>query len=218
MRAARHDLRTGQRRGGLISVEAAAVIFVIALFVAFLIIALSGYIGKAQDKGYANEARNYAIAAKATLGERFARGEDMPPRDLASPATEARYIIVGLSSQALASEMAALMDVPLSEAADEPGYWVLYLAGPPSTSALQCDGFLYLYYPQGAGAEGNPSSAAPAAPADGATSEDYILVTYKMTPYPDDLPEAITPQTLLRAITYDAEAGFYAYHGPAFSG
>jgi hypothetical protein len=47
-----------------------------------------------------------------------------------------------------------------------------------------------------------------------------------MTPYPSDSPdgasdgasESVTAQTLMSSITYDAEASFYAYPGPAFSG
>jgi hypothetical protein len=198
------------------SVEAAAVIFVIALFVAFLIIALNGYINKAQNKGYTNEARNYAIAAKAVLGERYARGESMPPRDLAGPTSDARYVIFGLGDQPLASAMATLMDVPLPEAPSEPGYWILYLAGSPSTDAIQCDGFLFLYYPKGTTAEDSPSTS----------SENYILVTYKMTPYSSEpsegssgsSPEDVTAQALMNNITYDAKADFYAYPSSTFSG
>ncbi|MDR2587268.1 MAG: hypothetical protein LBC23_03280, partial [Coriobacteriales bacterium] len=189
-----------RQRDGLMSVEAAAVIFVIALFVAFLIIALSGYIGKAQNKGYTNEARNYAIAAKAVLGERYARDESMPPHALVNPVSDARFAIFGLSDQPLANEIALLMDVSLPDTPEDPGYWVLYLAGPPSTDAIHCDGFLFLYYPQGAAAQDDPS----------ASSEDYILVTYKMTPYPSDSPdgasdgasESVTAQTLMSSITY----------------
>jgi hypothetical protein len=224
MQIAVRDLQAVRQKNGLMSVEAAAVIFVIALFVAFLIIALSGYINKAQNGGYTNEARNYAIAAKAVLGERYARHESMPPRDWTGPASDIRYAIFGFENQPFANAMATLMDVPLPKAANEPGYWELYLTGSPATDAIQCDGFLFLYYPEGSTAKDDSS----------ASSKNYILVTYKMTPYssgpsegsskessgdsPESLAADVTAQTLMSGITYDAEAGFYTYPSSTFSG
>jgi hypothetical protein len=240
MSSATRKLRAITQRSGIISVEAAAVIIIIALLVALLIIMLGVFIEKAQDKGYTTEARNYAIAAKAVVGERYASGESMPPRDFeafddgaqaggagaddgavggagasgaggaagtagagGANSLDTRYVIFGDSSRPIANEMAELMDVSLPSAPNEPDYWVLYLVGPVRTDAVKCDGFIYVYHPQGAdngstdssaaggaaGAEGETGEGAGANTPEGAAGEggaasgNFILVTYHMTPY-----------------------------------
>jgi hypothetical protein len=217
--AARGVPRALAQRDGVISVESAAVLVILALFVALLVFALSGYVGSARDKGYTTEARNYAIAAKAVVGERFASGEGMPPRvaGASGSGADSRYMILGVPSQPVANAMAELMDVSLPSAPNEPEYWVLYLTGPASTEAVKCDGFAYLYYPQGTDGDNNDFST---------SSENYLLVTYHMTPYlPDGEPTddtaagtlATDAATVLNSISYDPSATFSVYHGPTFT-
>jgi prepilin-type N-terminal cleavage/methylation domain-containing protein len=210
-------------RTGFTLVELIVVIVILGILLAIAIPALTGYIAKAQDEQYKMEARDTAQAVHTVLDEAYAKGtftsspahpniSDYIQNGETSSATR-RFFLVTIAARALGTTPYTYhhdADVLMGKEGGPvdlfylsgPGIWQLYLVGPnnPNTTALNADGFVYQFYPEGSGQD-----------------EPCTVVTYKIkrpdfsgfgrAPYVEDVLNQIRSYDL-----YRADAGYEVYH------
>jgi prepilin-type N-terminal cleavage/methylation domain-containing protein len=204
---------------GFTLVELIVVIVILGILLAIAIPALTGYITKAQDEKYKTEARDTVVAVRTVLDVAYSKGEltsstthpdisnyvqngvygsgvgfKMFPLELLSVSATGS---VATYSNAAVDLMSKGRQVPISS-----GYWTCSLVGRQSSdsTALNADGFLYTFYPDGNGG-GLPA----------------IIVTYRLNSFASGLAtlgsthSAFNTLIASGAASYSADVDYMVY-------
>jgi prepilin-type N-terminal cleavage/methylation domain-containing protein len=198
---------SARRHAGFTLVEVIVVLVILAILAAIAIPALTGYIDKARDREWAMRARDFALACRTVLDERYAQG-------YYDSAESQAYIKNGYSSSwsikvwpldstyfpgnppGHSIEAAALLGQTYI-GSGSPGGWGYNIDGPKndSTTLLNADAFDYVYFPEGSG------------------KSSCTIVTYKLKRVS---PEPTSHEDFLYKIrwtdSYDSTAGYEVYH------
>jgi prepilin-type N-terminal cleavage/methylation domain-containing protein len=186
-------------RKGFTLVEVIVVLVILAILMSIAVPALTGYIDKARDKKWEMTARDVSIAVRSVITETYAKEGFLPYAEngesIASPNFK-EWDIGKFGGTSFYEQVSALSGLEWQEGGSL-GYWDLFLAGSPSSTAYEADGFLWWYFPEGSG-NGKP----------------YVLVTYKMDRL--DVAEGTTNGVFWPKIrsegNYNPNAGYEVYH------
>jgi prepilin-type N-terminal cleavage/methylation domain-containing protein len=209
--ARNHAKGARNTRHGFTLVELIVVIVILGILAAIAVPALTGYIAKAEDKEFEMQARDIAMAAHSVIDEAYGNLE------LSSNTSIANYVNIGTGNEIgtgkfwylqnlsyyvtggdyseFTNRVSALMGKDYSAGTVR---WYYFLIGPTGTgsTALNADGFLVNYYPEGT-ASGKP----------------FIAITYKVSPM--ELASGSTSSTFYSkrmTASYDPNAGYEVYH------
>jgi prepilin-type N-terminal cleavage/methylation domain-containing protein len=205
-------LASSRGRKGFTLVEVIVVLVILAILAAIAIPALTGYIDKAGDKKYIMAARNGYNAARAVVNEAYAN------RELSS-SYAVGIIEDGEGSVWHATPTKRWSLSLLSYFANNPttnslnwtfefqdatnallgqenvGKWDINFIGSPTSTALDADGYIYVFAPEGISG-----------------SNPIIVVTYHLKHVDASGSYNNFEQVINNEDYYDSEAGFEVYH------
>jgi prepilin-type N-terminal cleavage/methylation domain-containing protein len=203
-----------RRRAGFTLVEVIVVLVILAILAAIAIPALTGYIDKAEDKKYIADARNHFLAVRTIMDEKYAEDQynttgaqdyianGMSDSSVGAPRTSNIWNPNNSNFGADVWEKASALIGERFATNDEPGHWEIWLYGElndSSTTALNAEAYLYIFYPEGMGTGNKPQ----------------VIVTYKLNVAADiqnGKVQSLNNTFKGTKLTYNPDAGYKVYH------